>query len=86
MDTDRHLFIVARDQADLSAYLQHEFAEERCVEVILDRRQGPDRRSGRDRRAERRPSETDRRAAERRILTVVNAQLRSLGYAMLQVG
>ncbi len=83
---DRHLFIVARDQADLCAYLQREFSEEPTVEVILDRRQRQDRRSGRDRRGGRRAAESDRRTAERRLLAFVDAKLRSLGYAMLRVG
>lgn len=84
---DRHLFIVSRDQSDLCAYLQREFAGEENVEVFLDRRQGQDRRSGLDRRAAPRPFPAeDRRSAERRTRTFVEMQLRSYGYAMLQVG
>ena len=36
---ERHLFIIARDQASLWEYLRREFASETNVEVILDRRQ-----------------------------------------------
>ena len=82
----RHLFIIARDQSDLCAYLKREFSGEENVVVFLDRRQGKDRRSGRDRRtAPRNPSPQDRRRAERRIRTFVETQLRSVGYAMLQI-
>lgn len=84
---DRHLFIVARDQSDLCAYLQREFSGEANVEVFLDRRQRQDRRSGLDRRAAPRPvPPEDRRSAARRTRTFVATQLRTYGYAMLQVG
>lgn len=84
---NRHLFIIARDQSDLCSYLQREFSGEGNVEVFLDRRQGQDRRSGRDRRAAPRPPSTqDRRSAERRLRRFVETQLRSYGYAMLQLG
>ena len=84
---NRHLFIVARDQSELCAYLQREFSVEESVEVILDRRQGRDRRAGRDRRtAPRSASAENRRAADRRVRTAVATQLRSYGYAMLHVG
>src|SRR6266446_6588557 len=46
---ERHLFIIARDQASLWEYLRREFASETNVEVILDRRLGRDRRSAFDR-------------------------------------
>lgn len=83
----RHLFIVARDQSDLCTYLQREFSSEGNVEVFLDRRQGPDRRSGLDRRTAPRSSPAeDRRSAERRTRPFVATQLRTYGYAMLQVG
>jgi hypothetical protein len=91
---ERHLFIVARDQADLHEYLAREFASEGNVEVILDRRTGVQRRAGHDRRrtlcAE--TPDADRRRAQRRLTTerrlrqFVDSQLRSLGYAMLRVG
>ena len=81
-----HLFIIARDQADLCAYLKREFSGEENVVVFLDRRQGGDRRSGRDRRtAPRTASTQDRRRTERRIRKFVDTQLRSVGYAMLQI-
>src|SRR2546426_8826827 len=67
---ERHLFIIARDQASLWEYLRREFASETNVEVILDRRLGRDRRSAFDRIAPLGPmGETmdDRRTGERRI-------------------
>lgn len=84
---DHHLFIIARDQPDLCSYLRREFSSEENVEVFLDRRQGQDRRSGRDRRtAARASSAQDRRSADRRARGFVEAQLRTNGYAMLQIG
>ena len=91
---ERHLFIVARDQADLHEYLAREFASEGNVEVILDRREVAERRGGHDRRRTRcaDASRADRRRAERRhrmgrrLRQFVDSQLRSLGYAMLRVG
>src|SRR5438445_11851564 len=85
---ERHLFIIARDQASLWEYLRREFASETNVEVILDRRLGRDRRSAFDRIAPLGPmGETmdDRRTGERRIRDFVAAQLRSIGYAMLRI-
>ena len=83
---DQHLFIVARDSPGLREYLAREFSTEENVEVILDRRAGPDRRSGHDRRgAPRAPVAPDRRATDRRALRLVDDQIRSLGYAMLRL-
>ena len=91
---ERHLFLVARDQPDLHEYLAREFVSEGNVEVILDRRVGPERRGDHDRRrtpragaarAERREAER-RLLAERRLRQFVDSQLRSLGYAMLRIG
>lgn len=80
---DRHLFIVARDEVGLCTYLQREFSSEEAVEVFLDRRSGRDRRT-----AAGRPDGVleERRSADRRTRVFVDAQLRSLGYAMLRVG
>jgi hypothetical protein len=84
---DNHLFIVARDQPDLCTYLRREFSAEETVQVILDRRQGRDRRSGRERRTVPRVAATDdRRRTDRRSRPTIDAQLRSLGYAMLRTG
>jgi len=51
---NRLLFIVSRGRPDLYSYLLAHFAEEKDVEVILDRRQdeqkGKDRRTGPERR------------------------------------
>src|SRR2546425_10947236 len=83
---DRHLFLIARDQPGLGDYLRREFPSEENVEVILARRLGRDRRSGHDRRAVPRlvgSAVSDRRIAEQRTRAPVDAQLRTLGYAML---
>ncbi len=85
--TDRHLFLISRDQPGLWDYLRREFSSEENVEVILDRRLGRDRRSGHDRRAVPRlvgSAVSDRRIAEQRTRAPVDAQLRTLGYAMLR--
>ena len=76
----RHYFIVARDQASLREYLAREFASEENVEVFVVRRSGRDRR-----RAQHDRSAVERRATDRRHQLVADAQLRSLGYAMLLV-
>jgi len=84
---DRHLFLISRDQPGLWDYLRREFASEENVEVVLDRRLGRDRRSGHDRRAVPRlvgSAVSDRRIAEQRTRAPVDAQLRTLGYAMLR--
>jgi hypothetical protein len=85
--TDRHLFLISRDQPGLWEYLRREFSGEENVEVVLDRRLGRDRRSGHDRRAIPRlvgSTVSDRRIAEQRTRAPVDAQLRTLGYAMLR--
>jgi hypothetical protein len=85
--TDRHLFLISRDQPGLWEYLRREFSGEENVEVVLDRRLGRDRRSGHDRRAIPRlvgSAVSDRRIAEQRTRAPVDAQLRTLGYAMLR--
>ena len=85
--TDRHLFLISCDQPGLWDYLRREFSSEENVEVILDRRLGRDRRSGHDRRAVPRlvgSAVSDRRIAEQRTRAPVDAQLRTLGYAMLR--
>jgi len=37
----RHLFILSRRDPDLYEYLKERFADDRAVEVILDRRRAP---------------------------------------------
>jgi hypothetical protein len=56
---ERHLFIVARQRPDVHALLAREFAHDRDVDVILDRRV-------RDRRQPGGPASLERRRAERR--------------------
>jgi hypothetical protein len=86
--SDRHLFIIARDQPGLWEYLRREFSSEANVEIVLDRRRGRERRSGSERRAVPRlvgATVNDRRALERRARPFVSTQLRSVGYVMLRV-
>lgn len=81
----RQVFVVARDQVDLYDYLREEFAAAN-VEIILDRRQGKDRRSASDVAVgPRNAGGRDRRSGDRRTRTAVDAQLGSVGYAMLYV-
>ncbi|MBI4636788.1 MAG: hypothetical protein HY727_10615 [Candidatus Rokubacteria bacterium] len=72
------LFIVARDQSSLYNHLTREFSAEENVHVILDRRQS-------QRRRQQSAEAAERRCAERRSQAQVDAQLRSLGYAILRV-
>jgi hypothetical protein len=76
----RHYFIVARDQISLCEYLTRQFKSEENVEVFLDRRSGSERRV-----AEANGESVERRSGDRRHQPFVDAQLRSLGYAMFRV-
>src|SRR5262245_42332696 len=66
----RHLLIVSRQYRGLYEYVRARFADEDNVEVVLDRRRGRDRRT-----MPGRPT-VDRRAAERRAHSHVDAALR----------
>jgi len=55
----RYLLIVARSQPDLWRYMEHNFAGDEKVEVILDRRRG-------ERRQRAQAHEPERRQGERR--------------------
>jgi hypothetical protein len=82
-----HLFIVAREEPGLFGYLAREFADETDVIVILDRRRGQERRSngaGSPRALP--PDGTERRRSDRRRDGEVVQALRTLGYAIVQVG
>jgi hypothetical protein len=74
---DRHLFIVAREQKDLYEYLLKDFAADPKVDVLFDRRV-------RDRRVRHDavPGE-DRRHGERRQ-DRIDAELRSVGFAIVR--
>lgn len=79
--TVAHLFIVARDQPALFAYLSREFAGEPEVTVILDRRQA-DRRPGEEPDSE----GTIGQQGERRRHRGLVRQLATLGYAFVRLG
>lgn len=76
----RHLFIVSRQYPQLYEYLARNFAAERDVEVLVDRREG-DRRGEGDRRTMPRG---DRRIAERRSARQASEDLRALGYVFVR--
>jgi predicted ATPase/class 3 adenylate cyclase len=70
-----HLFVVAREKAQLYEYLKQEFANE-PVTVVLDRRQG-------ERRHEDQPHAEERREADRRADADADAALRQRGFAVI---
>jgi hypothetical protein len=67
------LMIVARDRTELYERLRQEFANDRAVAVVLDRRYGQRRRASLAVTAEQRRAERRRRNVEE--------ELRSLGWA-----
>ncbi|MGH7308244.1 MAG: hypothetical protein ACREK6_06080 [Candidatus Rokuibacteriota bacterium] len=71
------LFIVARDQPALYETLLREFGTERDVAVLYDRRIG-------ERRRQRVTWPAERRRGERRLRPDVDAQLESLGWALVR--
>ena len=70
------LFIVSRDESTLYDVLRREFASEREVNVMLDRRVVQRRRNGGP------PRGDERRHSDRRVHAQVEAGLRSLGWAV----
>jgi hypothetical protein len=72
----RHLIIVAGDRAHLYEHLKRGFAGNGTVRVLLNRRAvAPRARSG--------PYEADRRQADRRLPSKVDALLRAIGWAIV---
>lgn len=69
-------FVVARDQPALYDSLRREFWTEPEVQVLLDRRFG-------DRRLRRTVPAPERRRADRRSRWDLDAQLRTLGWAVV---
>jgi hypothetical protein len=74
----RHLFIVARDELDLYAYLKEQFGPDSEVDVILDRRRA-------ERRAGSRAVPNDRRRRDRRTRADVQAELRLQSHVFVTV-
>ena len=71
------LFIVARDQSALYETLRREFGTERDVAILYDRRVG-------ERRRQQVTYPAERRRGERRGRPDVDAQLQSLGWALVR--
>ena len=74
---DRHLFIVARDQKDLYEYLLKDFAADPKVVVLFDRRV-------RDRRVDHEAVHGEDRRRHERRQDRVDAELRSVGFAIVR--
>jgi hypothetical protein len=72
------LFIVAKRDLALCEYLAKQFAGRTDVEVILDRREAQRRQ-----RAE--PHDSERRRADRRSRSRIDADLESLGVVVLSL-
>jgi hypothetical protein len=75
----RQLMIVAGDRAQLYEHLQRGFAGNETVRVLRNRRVIA-------RRARSGPYEAERRQAERRLPSKVDALLRAIGWAIVPVG
>jgi len=75
-DMVQQLIIVARDRAHLHAHLTRGFAGNGTVRVLLDRRVIT-------RRARSGPYEVERRRADRRLTSKVDALLRAIGWAIV---
>ena len=73
------LFIVAAGEEELYRYLREQFGVHEDVAVIMDRRVGERRRPP--------PHlpEPERRQGERRVRRQVDADLRSLGFAVIPI-
>ena len=77
----RHLFIISRETPYLADYMRAQFSEEPHVEILVDRRRGPDRRLALN------SVEIDRRAAgDRRRRHEVDDQLREAFHALVKIG
>ena len=73
-----HLFIIVTwDRPDLWDYWRRWFRGVEDVQVILDRRRGERRRTAR-------PNEPDRRRADRRSQTGLEAEFRAMGFAIVR--
>ncbi|MBI4594651.1 MAG: hypothetical protein HY728_10590 [Candidatus Rokubacteria bacterium] len=71
------LFIVARNEPRLYATLRQEFAAERGVQVVLDRRGG-------ERRQRHAAQPHERRRQDRRGHAEIDPHLRSIGWAIVR--
>jgi hypothetical protein len=74
--TAKHLLIVARNRPELYEQIKRAFAGHHNVQVVLDRRANERRRTNE-------PTTPDRRRAARRARSVIDDQLRSIGWALV---
>ena len=75
---DRLVFIVHRDRRDLYNSLKRSLADEKDVEVILDRRSA-------SRRYTDAPHRLERRRSDRRLRPTVYAEVRDRGWSVVRV-
>jgi len=74
----RYLFIVSPRERSLYEYAVQAFARRPEIEVIYDRRRGERRRTSE-------PPAAERRRAERRVRSLVDAEIREYGSAMVRI-
>ena len=72
----KHLLVVARHRRELFEQVKRAFAGHESVEVILDRRAG-------ERRQRKGASALDRRRRNRRSRSVIDEQLRTIGWSLV---
>jgi len=72
----KHLLVVARHRRELYEQVKRAFAGHESVEVILDRRAG-------ERRQRKGASALDRRRRNRRSRSVIDEQLRTIGWSLV---
>jgi len=72
----KHLLVVARHRRELYEQIKRAFAGHETVHVVLDRRVS-------ERRRRKEPAVPDRRGADRRARSVIDDQLRTIGWSLV---
>ena len=72
----KHLLIVARHRRELYDQIKRAFAGHETVQVVLDRR-ATERRRGKE------PTLPERRGADRRARSIIDDQLRTIGWSLV---
>ena len=72
----KHLLIVARHRRELYEQIKRAFAGHETVQVVLDRRVT-------DRRRRKEPTLPERRGADRRARSIIDDQLRAIGWSLV---